>query len=263
MSWLSSLRAKYAKNIHFGTILLVAALLLGTGGVVSSPVNDIVYTVFHYPFVIVRTNIEELLVQSNKEQELTEMLVETSIKISLIGEAQKENKRLREMLEFQPPTNYSLLASRVVATAGERLPILVTINKGSETGVEINQTVINQYGLVGKVNVVNSNSAIVELLTSQVNRVAARITSSRDMGIIKYNFEDGMTMEHVPVQSEVKTGDTVISSGLGGIYQGGFLIGIVEDVERIKDNPFCIIKIKSSVNFNSIEELFLIEKIKP
>lgn len=263
MSWLSSLPSKYAKNIHFGTILLIAIVLFGVGSSVSTPIHNVVYTVFHYPFVIIRTNIEELLVLSEKERQLTEILVESSVKISQMEEAQKENIRLREMLEFQPPANYSLIATKVVATAGEKLAILVTINKGAESGVEINQSVINQYGLVGKVNIVNSNSAIVELLTSQANRVAARITSSRDMGIIKYDFDEGMTLEYVPVQSKVASGDTVISSGLGGIYQEGFLIGTVSEVKRIKDDPFCTIKIEPIVNFNSIEELFIIKKTTP
>ena len=103
-------------------------------------------------------------------------------------------------------------------------------------------------------------SSVVELLTSPANRVAVRVSSTRDMGILKFQHKKGLILEHIPVQSEIKAGDTIVTSGLGGIYAPGFLIGTVKTVERVKDNPFCEIVIESAANFSSIEELFMLKK---
>ncbi len=91
MSWITSLSARYSRNIHFGTII-VLSILLAVGGVnLTARVHDVAYTIFYYPFFKVRSNVEELLVVSEKQQFLRESLVESSVEVSLLREALKEN----------------------------------------------------------------------------------------------------------------------------------------------------------------------------
>ena len=62
----------------------------------------------------------------------------------------------------------------------------------------------------------------------------------------------------MPIQGSINVGDTVLSSGLGGIYPPGLIVGFVESVERPEEEPFCEVRLKPAPDFRSLEELFIL-----
>ncbi|HPC10705.1 MAG TPA: rod shape-determining protein MreC, partial [candidate division Zixibacteria bacterium] len=130
--------------------------------------------------------------------------------------------------------------------------------RGSADFVRVDQPVINQYGLIGRVRSTTPRFATVQLLTDPANRVAGRIERSREMGIVRYLPGRGMILDNFPIFGDIAVGDTVVSSGLGGIYPEGLVVGVVTDVHRGEHAAFADVAIDPAVNFQSIEELFLL-----
>ncbi len=259
MSWLSSLFPKQRRNINFVIILLLAILLIVGGKPVTEFVSQVVHTSFYYPFFKIRIAIENLQDESKKNEMLQQALVETSVKLSFYEEFLFENERLRETLNFEHPEGYRLLPAKVISVTWDNQPTLISINKGYEDSVEVNYSVVNKDGLIGKIINISSDYATVQLLTHPANKVSARIAQNREMGIVEFDAGKGMILKNVPIQSEVQAGDTIISSGLGGIYPVGLNVAVVTEVIKQEEEPFCEIKLNPTVNFFTIEELFVLK----
>lgn len=193
---------------------------------------------------------------------LREKLVESNTRIAILEEAARENERLRSILGFDPPAGYSLLPAKVVSVSyGGHRPVAAIINKGANDSVAIDQAVVNQQGLIGRIKEVMNNLAVVQLLTDPANRVAARVSDSREMGIVKFQSEQGLILDNFPVQGTIHEGDMIVSSGLGGVYVAGLLVGKVGTVVRKPDEPFCEIELQSAAVFSSVEELFVLRSV--
>jgi rod shape-determining protein MreC len=88
--------------------------------------------------------------------------------------------------------------------------------------------------------------------------VAARIQRSREQGIIHYGLRQGMYLDNVPRIGDVVVGDTVITSGLGGIFPEGLVVGEITHVGSPERGFFLDITVQSAVNFNGLDELYVL-----
>ena len=258
MSWISNLSYRSSRNVHFATILILVGLLLLGPPSISHFVGQVILDGPYSPFFKIESSVVELAAVKTVSDSLRTALVQSEWRLSISEEAAKENERLRSVLGFDPPVGYRLVPAKVVSIFGERLPLTVTINRGSTDSVEVNMPVINQVGLVGRVQDVMPDYATVQLLTHPLNRAAARVASSREMGIVRYMPYQGMVLADFPNQGAVEIGDTVLSSGLGGVYPPGLNIGTVTGVTRPENRPNSTVSLQPSVNFRTIEELFIL-----
>ncbi|MBN1211284.1 MAG: rod shape-determining protein MreC [candidate division Zixibacteria bacterium] len=259
MTWISNLFSRYWRNFHFIFILLLTVILVFNNAAVNGFVSQVAVSAFNYPFFIVKNFFDGLVEVSEKNESLQAALVEASVRLSMLEEARLENNRLRAVLGFEPPPGYSLVPAKVISVAGDKIPVSAVINRGSRDSIFIDQAIINQAGLIGRVVSVSHDFATVQLLTDPTNRVAARVGESREMGIVKYNISEGMVLDNFPIQGTINRGDVILSSGLGGVYPSGLKVGTVNTVEYPEEEPFCNVTLTPAVNFNSIEELFILQ----
>jgi rod shape-determining protein MreC len=263
MKWISDLFSGHWRAINLFSILALCLVLILGGSQVTSLVSGAIVTSFYYPFFKVESSVSELVSVRETNERLLKQLVETTMQVERLEEAERENTRLRAILGFEPPAGYTLLQARVISVTGEKLPIAAEINRGARDSVMVDQALINEFGLIGRVVSVFENVSTVQLLTDPANRVAVRVANadSREMGIVKYRTFEGMFLDNLPIQSSIRVGDTVISSGLGGLYPPGLRVGVVESVERPEEEPFCTVHLAPAANFSSLEELFLLRPL--
>lgn len=259
MTWISSVFARYWRNLHLALVAALAIVLILRTGDLNGLVSQAVVGSIYYPFFKVRVAAAGIFGLSDENQRLTRALVEASLKLSQLDEMERENKRLSEVIGFGPPAGYGLIPARVIAVTGTKLPVGAMINRGSSSGVKFNQPIINQFGLIGRVVNVETNVAAIQLLSDPANRVAVRLSQSREMGIVKYDLSRGFMMDNFPTAGSINEGDTVVSSGLGGVYPAGLMVGRVVTIDRPADIPFCHVLIEPMVNFNSLEEVFVLK----
>ena len=258
MSWISTQFSRHWRNIHIGFMVVLAAGLIFGPPVVPRLVSQVALSGFYYPFFKIKSSYEFVASRDAANTELRTALTKASFQITQMEEAQRDNRRLRAALGFEQSPGYRLIPAEVVSVSGYQTPTAAIVNRGDYDGLKPNLPVINQDGLIGRISSVTSDFATVQLLTDPSNRVAARVASSREMGIVKYTTFDGMILDNFPLQGTIAVGDTILSSGLGGVYAAGLMVGIVTSVVRYEDEPFCRVTLDPVANFWAIEELFVL-----
>ncbi len=180
-------------------------------------------------------NEETLSALRQRVAELTEMVTQGE-------EYRLESERLQGLLNLKETYKIDGVTGRVIGRNSDSWNQAITIDVGSDQGVEMGLTVMGPSGVVGQVISVNPGSSDVRLLTDPKSGAAAMIQSTRADGIIRGSLSGTLYLENVDADIEVKQGDVVLTSGLGGSYTKGLLIGTVVRVEgNAKDGTRTII----------------------
>lgn len=182
-------------------------------------------------------------------------------------ELQQENERLRELLGFkQENPNFTLLVAQIVAVdepariIGRDVGSLVRgvrINQGRESGIEPGMSVITARGLVGQVVESGDRWSKVLLVTDESSHITALIQESRASGVVD-GTGTGVVMRLIPHEQRVEPGDVVLTAGLGGHFPRGLVIGVVESVRRSDINPWQEAVVRSTIEFDELEYVFVI-----
>ena len=244
--------------IHTAIAMLLAVLLLLVGGRTAEVVGNTTTRVFYYLFIRISNGLSILTAEERTIDDLNAKLTELSVRLQQYNEAIEENRRLRALLGFVPPPMFSLVPAEIVEVTGEGVPNTVIVNLGSDDSILVNQTVINQNGVAGRVARVMENYSVVYLLTEPRCRVATRIIRSREQGIIRFQLGRGMYLDNLPQGGDVVVGDTIVTSGLGGIFPEGLVIGVVAAVNAPEREFFYDISVEPAVNFNGLDELYIL-----
>lgn len=259
MNQISNLFPKNWRNLHFIVLVFFSILLVFGGRNITEPASRLIISSFYYPFYKIKNFIMEMGTVAAENNLLREQLVRVSTRIAELEEEARENERLRFLLGFEPPEGYSLIPAKVISvTYNGALPVSAVINRGAEDTVAVDQPVVNQSGLIGRITEILGNFSVVQLLTDPANRVAARIAETREMGIVKYKTNKGLVLDNFPVQGTIHEGDLIVSSGLGGVYVAGLTVGTVMEIIRPDDEQFCKVILDPAANFGSLEELFIL-----
>jgi len=262
MNQITSFFPKEWRTLHFTLVVFFSVIFIINVTSINQFVGQSIVKSLYFPFFKLKSLMVEVGTSSTENDILREELVDSKMQISILEEAAKENERMRSILGFEPPAGYTLLPSKVVSvTYGGNRPVSIVINKGIRDTVAIDQAVINQQGLVGRIKEVMNDIAVVQLLTDPSNRVAARISETREMGIVRYKSGVGLVLDNFPIQGSIHEGDVIVSSGLGGVYVAGLMIGTVGKINRPQDEAFCEVELRSAASFSSVEEVFVIRSV--
>lgn len=171
-----------------------------------------------------------------------------------------ENDRLSSLLDLKKSVKGKTAIGRVIyRDAGNWLGTLV-IDKGTNDGIQVGMAVISSIGIVGRVVAASGSTATVLLANDPRNAIGAVTVRSRDFAIVE-GVGDGtgvLKLKPLGDSPDLKAGDLVVSSGLGGIYPSGHIIGEIVDVD---EGAYGIAKtayVRSSVDFNRIEEVLVL-----
>jgi rod shape-determining protein MreC len=252
--------------LHLITFVLISLLLLLLPREIKSEISAFIFKFTYSPFFTLTNHIKDLEGVQEENQKLHQKVMELSLRNYWLNEEHLENQRLRELLGFKSQLEQKVVPADVVAAEPNRRQFSVLINKGYQEGIKRNMPVVNMHGLVGKIVDVSSHSSVVQLMLDPSFRASALDQRSRVLGIIKSKAGFALRLDNVPLPEDVKVGDQIISSGLGGIFPPGIKIGLVTSVESEKTfskedysfGIFKIIQIDPSVDFSSLEELFVL-----
>jgi rod shape-determining protein MreC len=183
--------------------------------------------------------------------------------------AAQENKRLQALLDYVDgprfPENYDGVATRVVGRPPTAYDQEMLIAAGSGSGVERNDPVVTEEGLVGLVTDVTSNGAKVTLLTDQSSAVSAMVLESGAAGIVRHGPGDpsALILDRVGKDALVQEGNLVITAGwrtgdLESLYPRGIPIGTVKSVGQQDVDLYKRIQIAPLVNFESLSSVVVL-----
>jgi rod shape-determining protein MreC len=197
-------------------------------------------------------------------RELEETVDSLMVENVRLREAEIERAHLRELLQFKMANPaYESLAAEVIGRDPSNLLHYVTVDRGSDDGIAIGMPVVTARGLVGSVISVYPTSARVMLLTEVASSVSALVQSSRATGVVQGQAQRGMVMRYVEQSVQVQVGDIILTSGLGGNFPKGLLIGQVTAVDRNDVDMFQEVQLRSAVDFDRLESVLVIQSFEP
>lgn len=223
-----------------------------------------------YPFNYIKENINEYKKLKNVNK--NNNILETSIdRIDSIEAENIELRRQLETLKEELNINYTLsdyeyLNATVVSRNVGYWHNKITINKGTYNGVEKDMVVISSKGLIGKVIKTSTFTSDVRLITTSdtSNKISVHISNGDNnlYGLINsYDYNKNvLELEGISNTKDVNIGDYVYTSGLGGVFPTGILIGIVEEITTDSYDLAKIIKVKPSADFNDINYVSILKR---
>jgi rod shape-determining protein MreC len=194
----------------------------------------------------------EKLLQENRD-----FLAEQS-KFEEIG---KENETLREQLKLLPREKFDLEGASIISQNSYEQNDWIEIDKGGKDGIVNDMPVIVNSGiLVGKVSEVYYNTSKVLLIDNPDNAVNAVDSETNSKGVVKGEYGLGITMSMVLQNDALNKGDKVVTSGIGGSFPQGLLIGNIGEITSSADKLFQQAAISSPINFSQLRFVFVIKK---
>jgi len=177
-----------------------------------------------------------------------------------------ENARLKELLGLQeerPDLTGDLETATVTEHTVSNWTATLTINRGSNSGLEVNDCVIDETGaLVGLISEVGTNWATVLTLVDTDTSLGAQVFRTGDLGLAQGNFslmgKNRLQLEFLPADAQLLGGDLVVTSGLGGYYPAGLVLGSVEEVQTASSGATSVAVLIPAVDFAALEEVFII-----
>ncbi len=245
---LISLRAKDRKGVQFFDAFLME-LCSPVQSAASSIIKAVQGAAEHY-FLLVRVQKEnELLRRRVAElQEQNHQMKEMAV----------ANERFRRLLQFREAMGTKMVAAEVIGQDPSSWFKSVTINKGERDGVQKGMAVITPDGVVGQVLKTSPHYATLLLLTDYNSAIDAIVQRTRAKAIVEGKEENRCQLKYLLRSEDVVEGDVVVTSGFGGKFPKGLLVGEIRKVEKRSHGVFQYAELVPSVDFTKLEEVFVL-----
>jgi rod shape-determining protein MreC len=172
-------------------------------------------------------------------------------------ETELANTRLRNLLGFEQTIAEMAVAAAVIGKDPSAWFKTVIIDKGRADGLTTSLPVVMPQGIAGQVIEVSNHYSKVMLVIDRNSAVDALVQRTRARGVIKGDSTDRCRLEFVLRKSDVRVGDTVVSSGLDGVYPKGLRIGFVSEVIEHDADIFHEVIVTPFVDFEKLEEVLV------
>ncbi len=189
--------------------------------------------------------------------ELTSRLAAAQLTIAEQRALVNRSHDLEALLGLRDRSSLSTLAVDVIAAGATPDFRTLTIDRGTADGVRQDMAVIAPDGVVGRVVVPGERAAKVQLLLDRNAAAGAIIERSRAQGIAVGGGDDRLRLEYVPAEADIVVGDTVLTSGIDGIFPKGFVIGRVESADR-SGGAYRRIVVAPAVDFRRLEDVLVV-----
>ena len=212
----------------------------------------------YFPFVQSR----RLLARQNEELRRENDALRQQVRA--LGETGDENLRLRQLLGLKEHAPFHTVTARVIGRDASNWWESIQIDRGSNDGLHMNMAVLNADGLVGKIVSVTKGESRVLLLTDPNCKVSALLQNTREPGIAagvkrSLRLSPHCVMTYVNRDAKIKPGEPVVSSGFGGVFPKGILIGTVTGAQLNKQTGmYQDVEIKPAADFRRLEEVMVI-----
>lgn len=185
-----------------------------------------------------------------ENMQLKSQLIHAQAKLQQQDYILAQNARLQGILSTTKPEQFDLNLAQVIGTDTNLLRQIVVINKGAQDGVQVGQTVIDEDGILGQIINVYPNTSRLLLITDEQQSVAVTVKRTGQRAIVTgKGIPTSLSLDYVFKTSDVRVGDELVSSGLGGRIPAGYRVGRIAQIEDTQADNFRSIEVKPTANF--------------
>ena len=239
------------------------SLVESGAGAALNPVQKVIYSTNKRMESLIDFFLRYEEVKSENEQLLLDN-IELESKLRSYASLDEENLKLKEMFDIKNRQDqYDYLGANVIGRTGGGIITSYIIDKGENEGLLAGMAIMSQEGIVGQITETAKTWSIVETLSSE--NIAIHVTTVEDnknSGILEGHIGSGQKqmakISYLPIESSIKEGDSLVTSGLGKFYPPDFYIGKVVRVDEDKGNLMKTAIVETAVDFNDARMLFVI-----
>ena len=199
---------------------------------------------------------KQLLLDNQRYQQRELLLHEKLLQLDIL---KQENNRLRKLLASPIRSDYKKMVAEILAVDSDPYSHQVVINRGTDDGIYEGQPVVDELGVVGQILHVGVNNSRVLLLTDITHAIPLRVhrngirVIAKGTGSVKQ-----LEVEHMPHSIDIKVGDLLVTSGLGGKFPEGYPVAEVSYVSDNQSREFARILVTPLVELNRLRYLLLL-----
>jgi rod shape-determining protein MreC len=209
-------------------------------------------------------NLSDIQSLQQRNAELERALVNFQSEIVQLREIKADYPRLAALVNFHNAhPDLQPLTSRVIGRDTTGLLRTLTIDVGTRDGITVGMPVVTDLGLIGRIYRVAATTSQIQLVTDINSYVNARLQTSRGEGSIVGTASGDLRMTFIPLASEIKDGDSVVTSGIGAKFPPGILIGQVTNSRLDDTRLFQEAQVRSLVDFNHLEIVMVVTGFTP
>jgi rod shape-determining protein MreC len=252
--------------VIIGLLVLGWIIFLGQPNAVSTKLR-MIFVQLSTPFVELGDHIPVVHARRDLAKQNDQLRAENDLlrqQVRALGETGRENLRLHQLLNLKDHLQLKTTSARVIGRDVSNWWKSIQIDRGAQDGLRENLAVLNADGLIGKVISVTKGEARVLLLTDPNCKASALLQDSRTPGVVggsesAFTFEPRLEMTFVDRKAKIRQGETVITSGLGGVFPKSILIGTVVSAHvNSQTGMYQDVDIKPAVDFRKLEEVIVI-----
>jgi len=231
----------------------VATPFEATGTWVTSPVRN--FFQWAGDMGVSRSQLQALSDQNN---ELRARVIE-------LEERHLLDERLSDLMSTVPTgtPNTAILPASVIGLPGSSYEKVIVLNRGTRDGVDLAMPVITEQGLLGVTIEVGPNFSKVRLITDQNSGVAVLVQDGRYLGTVQGSLNGDLRLNFIPIEARIEPGDVVLTSGLGGIFPKGLVIGEVIRADGDHNTLYQSVTVRSMVDLSRFEEVLILLEAPP
>ena len=262
-----------ATLFFLGVISVIVMVLDHRGGYLDtarlwmSAAANPIYTVVQTPGQLWRWITGSFADRSQLRTEnaqLTEQLRIARTQLLRFESLNEENRRLREIREASKGVSERTLIAEIISVSVNPFRHMVVINKGADEGVFRGQPVLDAFGVVGQVMQVGKTTATLILITDAEHAVPIQVNRNGIRSIAMGTGEAAkLSLPYLTVESDVRKGDLLVSSGLDAIFPAGYPVATVTRVERNSADTFALVEAKPLAQLDRDREVLLLWANKP
>lgn len=209
-------------------------------------------------------NLWHLPSLSKQKKELEKEVADLRRKSLELRELESEYEDLKRKINWvEENPELGTVGAEIVGQSPDNWQRLMIVNKGSASGIKKYMAVVTEEGLVGRIISVGSHSSVVQLLTDSRAKIGARDQRNMETGIVEGRNEE--IIRFVPMNDEtvIETGDTIVTSGLGGTCPSGIAVGKVTKVKKRSKGLPKLVEVKPFVRISRLDKVVIIITPEP
>jgi rod shape-determining protein mreC len=178
-----------------------------------------------------------------------------------LEETNQSTQRLQGLLDLKNTYNLQSTGARVISGSTDSFNNTIVIDKGTSSGLAVGMPVVDSGGVIGQIIECSPTTSTVRLITDEKSGVAAMVQSSRAQGMLMGSASRQITLNLINTNQKVAVGDTVVTSGLGGVFPKGLPLGKVTSVEAAPGSLYYTIVVEPYGNVSTNEEVMVITSL--
>ena len=205
----------------------------------------------------------ELVHVREENAHLRDQLAKVKSDQARLAELEVENSHLAELVALKDALGTNAIAANVIGSDANGISRTLVLSSGSDNGLHPGMAVLANQGVVGKIIAVSPNASRVLLIDDHNSALDGFDQRSRARGIVAGMVDDGVILKYADRSQDIRAGDTIVTSGLDGIFPRGLLVGTIQSVHREGPGLFLGVRIAPAVDFHELEQVLILTQPPP